>query len=83
MAAAAVNVTVVALLIAVTAALKLALEEPAATVTEAGTVTAVLLLVRLTATPPLAAAALKVTVQLSVPAPVMEAALQETPLSVD
>jgi hypothetical protein len=51
-------------------AVKLAVVDPAATVTEAGTVTAVLLLARFTAKPPLAAAAPSVTVQLLFPAPV-------------
>jgi len=46
--------------------------EPAATVTEAGTVTDELLLARLTVNPPVAAAAFRVTVQLSVPAPVKD-----------
>jgi hypothetical protein len=52
-------------------AVKLALLAPAATVTVAGTVTAELLLDRLTLTPPLGAAALSPTVQVSVPAPVI------------
>jgi hypothetical protein len=60
-------------------AVKLAVVDPAATVTEAGTVTAELLLVRLTVKPPLAAAALSVTVQPSVPAPVIELLLQLNP----
>jgi hypothetical protein len=51
-------------------AVKLAVVAPAATVTAAGTVTAALLLARSTAKPPLAAAALSLTVQLSLPAPV-------------
>jgi hypothetical protein len=64
----AVSVTVVGVLTDVTLAVKLALVAPDATVTEAGIVTAVLLLARLTAKPPLGAAAFSVTVQLSVPA---------------
>jgi hypothetical protein len=52
-----------------TVAEKLALLAPAATVTVAGTVTAELLLDRLTANPPLAATAFSVTVHVSVPAP--------------
>jgi hypothetical protein len=64
-----------------TVAVKLALEAPAATVTEAGTVTAALLLMRPTAKPPLPAAAFRVTVQLSVPAPVIEPLAQLNPLS--
>ena len=65
----AVSVTVCAELTEETVAVKLAEVDPAPTVTEAGTVTAGLLLAKLTAEPPLAAAALSVTVQLSVPAP--------------
>jgi hypothetical protein len=59
---------------------KLAVVDPAATVTEAGTMTAVLLLARFTVKPPLAAAALSVTVQPSVPAPVIGPLLQLSPL---
>jgi hypothetical protein len=62
-------------------AVKLPVVDPAATVTEAGTVTVVLLLARLTANPPLAAAALNVTVQLSVPAPVNDPLVQLSPLN--
>jgi hypothetical protein len=65
----------------VTVAVKLPVVDPAATVTEAGTVTAVLLLARLTATPPLAAATFSVTVQLSVPAPVIDPLVQLSPLN--
>jgi hypothetical protein len=54
---------------------------PAATVTLAGTVTAELLLDRLTANPPLAAAAFSVTVQLSLPALVIDELLQLSPLN--
>ena len=54
-------------------AVKFALVAPAGTVTEAGTVTTLLLLAKLTVNPPVAAAALRVTVQLSVPAPVNDA----------
>jgi hypothetical protein len=64
-----------------TVAVKLATVAPAATVTEAGTVTAELLLARPTANPPLAAATFSVTVQLSVPAPVIDALLQFKPLN--
>ena len=77
----AVRVTVVAVLTDDTVAEKLAELEPAATVTEAGTVTALLLLARPTANPPVAAAAFNVTVQLSVPAPVIEPLLQVRPVS--
>jgi hypothetical protein len=55
-----------------TVAVNVALVAPAATVTVDGTVTAELLLVRLTLTPPLAAAAFSVTVHESVPAPVID-----------
>ena len=50
----------------------------AGTVTVAGTVTAALLLDRLTLSPPLGAAALSLTVQASVPDPVMDPPLQES-----
>lgn len=77
-----VSVTDCEVLTAVTVAVKLALEAPAATVTEAGTVTAVLLLARFTPNPPVdAAAAFSVTVQLSVPAPVNEPFAQVSPAS--
>jgi hypothetical protein len=72
----AVSVTVWAVLTEDTVAVKLAVVDPAATVTEAGTVTAELLLARLTANPPLGAAPLRVTVQLSVPAPVIDELVQ-------
>ena len=61
--------------------MKLAEVDPPATVTDAGTVTAELLLARLTANPPLAAATFSVTVQLSVPAPVIDPLLQLSPLN--
>jgi hypothetical protein len=77
----AVKVTVVAVLTAVAVAVKLALVAPDATVTDDGTLTAELLLATLTAKPPLAAAALKVTEQLSVPAPVIEPLVQLNPVS--
>jgi hypothetical protein len=53
----------------------------AGTVTVAGNVTAALLLARLTLNPPLAAAAFSVTVQASVPDPVMDVLLQESAVS--
>jgi hypothetical protein len=59
-----------------TVAVKLAVVDPAATATDAGTVTAELLLARLTANPPLGAAAFSVTEQLSVPAPVIDELVQ-------
>ena len=65
---------------AVAVAVNAALDVPAATVTEAGTVTALLLLVRLTAVA-LAVALVRVTVQGSVAAPVSEALLHETALT--
>jgi hypothetical protein len=68
----AVNVAVCELLTAETVAEKLAVLAPAATVTVAGTVTAELLLAKLTAKPLVGAAAFSVTVQLSVPAPVID-----------
>ena len=52
----------------------------AGTTTVAGTVTAALLLVRPTLKPPLPAAALSVTVQVSLPEPVIDALLQVSPL---
>ena len=64
-----------------TVAVKPAVADPAATLTVAGTVTAVLLLVRPTMTPPLAAATFNVTVQLSVPAPVIDPLVQLSPLN--
>lgn len=60
-----------------TVAVNLALVAPAATVTVAGTVTAILLLARVTVSPPLAAAAFSVTVQESLPDPVRELLLQD------
>ena len=76
-----VSVTVCGVLTDETVAVKLAVVEPAATVTEAGTVTVELLLARLTVNPPVAAAAFRVTVQLSVPDPVNEPLVQLSPLS--
>jgi hypothetical protein len=64
-----------------TVAVKIPVVDPAATLTVAGTVTAVLLLVRPTMTPPLAAATFSVTVQLSVPAPVIDPLVQLSPLN--
>jgi hypothetical protein len=78
----AVSVTVWAVPTGDTVAVKLAVVDPAATVTEAGTVTAELLLARLTAKPPLAAAGFRVTVQLSVPAPVIDPLVQLSPLNI-
>jgi hypothetical protein len=64
-----------------TAAVNDALAEPAGTITEAGTVTMLLLLARLTLAPPLAAAAFRVAVQTLEPEPVNDAASQDSPLS--
>ena len=77
----AVRVAVCAVLTEETVAVKLAVVEPAATVTVAGTVTALLLLARLTLKPPVPAAAFRVTVQLSLPAAVMEPLAQLSALS--
>lgn len=68
----AVSVTDCEVETAAAVAVKAALVAPAATVTEEGTVTALLLLERATDRPPLPAAAVSVTVQESVAAPVME-----------
>jgi len=77
----AVNVTACADVTDDTLAVKPALVAFAGTVTVAGTLTAALLLARLTLKPPLAAAAVSVTVQLSLPDPVMDALLQVSPLN--
>lgn len=65
----AVRVTVCDAVTAETVAAKDALVDPEATVTDAGTATALLLLARFTTTPALGAAAESFTVQLSLPAP--------------
>jgi hypothetical protein len=78
----AVRVTDCAVVTEVTVAVNPALVALAGTTTVAGTVTAVLLLLNPTLTPPLPAAELSVTVQLSVPAPVKDALLQDTELKV-
>jgi hypothetical protein len=77
----AVNVTVCAVLTAEAVAEKLAVVAPAMTVTEDGTETDELLLARFTVEPPVAAAVFSVTVQASVPAPVIEELVHERPLS--
>jgi hypothetical protein len=77
----AVSVTACADVTDDTVAVNPALVAFAATVTVAGTVTAALLLARLTLKPPLPAAALSVTVQLSLPDPVIDALLQESALN--
>jgi hypothetical protein len=78
----AVRVTDCAVVTEVTVAVNPALVALAGTTTVAGTVTAVLLLLSPTLTPPLPAAELSVTVQLSLPAPVSDALLQDTELNV-
>jgi len=77
----AVSVAVCVVLTAETVAENAALAAPAATVTVAGTVTAELLLAKLTANPPLGAAPFSETVHASVPEPVKEALAQETELN--
>ena len=69
--AAAVSVAVCVVVTAAAVAVKPALDAPAGTVTLPGTVTALSLLDRLTARPPVPAAPVSVTVQASVPAPVI------------
>ncbi len=75
------NVTACATLTAETEAVKLALVAPTGNVTEDGTVTAELLLARFIVRPPLIAAPLSVTVQLSLPAPVIDPLVQLSALS--
>jgi hypothetical protein len=77
----AVKVAVCFEVTAVAVAVKPALDAPAAIVTDAGTVTALLLLDKLTVVA-VVAAEVSVTVQASVPVPVSELLLQETALSV-
>jgi hypothetical protein len=78
----AVRVTDCAVVTEDTVAVNPALVAFAGTTTVAGTVTAVLLLLNPTLTPPLPAAELSVTVQLSLPEPVIDALLQVSPLKV-
>jgi hypothetical protein len=77
----AVSVTACADVTDDTVAVNPALLAFAGTVNVAGTVATALLLARLTLKPPLPAAAVKVTVQLSLPDPVMDALLQESALN--
>ena len=77
----AVRVTACAVVTDATVAVNPTLLALAGTTTVAGTVTAALLLVRPTLRPPLPAAAVKVTVQLSLPDPVIDALLQESALN--
>ena len=78
----AIIVTVCVVVTEATEAVNVALNALAGTVTEAGTVTAALLLDKLTLNPPAGAAEVNVTVQLSLPEPVMDAVLQVNPLKV-
>ena len=80
--AVAVRVAVCAVVTEAIVAKKATLVALAGTVTVAGSVTAGLLLERLTFSPPLPAVALRFTVQESVPDPVIEALMQENELSV-
>jgi hypothetical protein len=75
-----VMVAVCAVVTAEAVAVKAAVVALPATVTDVGTLTALLLLLRLTVRPPLLAAEVRVTVQASVVAPVSEPLLQETAL---
>jgi len=77
----AVTVAVAELETEATVAVKAALVAPAATVTLAGTVTELLLLARLTLTPPVGAAVFRLTVQASVPAPVKDDVTHASELS--
>ncbi len=77
----AVRVTVVAAVTAFTVAAKLPLLVPPASATVTGTVTAELLLARLTKNPLLGAAVFSVTVQVSVPAPDIAPLEQASPVS--
>ncbi len=79
--AVAVKVTACATFTAETVAAKLALMAPAGTVTVTGAETALLLLARVTANPPVAAATFSVTVQVSVPAPVIDPLAHVNPVS--
>lgn len=75
------NVTACAAVTADTFAVKPTLVALAGTVTEFGTVTAELLLDRLTVSPPLGAAAVSVAVHMSVPDPIMAPLLQDSAFS--
>ena len=79
--AVAVRVTTCAVATDDTVAVNPALVAFVGTVTVAGTVTAAPLLDRLTLKPPLGAAALSVTMQASVPEPIMDALLHERALT--
>ena len=77
----AVRVTACAVVTEDTVAVNPALLALAGTTTVAGTVTAALLLVKPTLKPPLPAAAVSVTVHASLPAPVIDALLQDNALN--
>jgi hypothetical protein len=77
----AVSVAVCVELTAAIVAVKPALAELAGTLTEVGSVTEASLLKRFTVSPPVGATALALTVQASVPAPVMDALVHVMPLS--
>ena len=78
--AVAVRMAVCAVATATAVAVKLALDAAAGTVTDAGTVTLVLLLARVTGNPPAAATALSVTVQAATPGEPMLAGVHVNPL---
>jgi hypothetical protein len=78
----AVRVTACAVVTDDTVAVKPAVVALAGTSTVAGTVTAALLLANDTLKPPVPAGPLSVTVQASVPAPVIDAFVQDNPLKV-
>src|SRR3954451_14048893 len=78
----AVRVAVCVVLTEVVEAVKLALVDPEATVTEAGTVTAALLSASVTGVPPVGAAALNVTVQVELAGAITDAGEQLTVLMV-
>ena len=77
----AVRVTACAVVTEETVAVNPALVALAGTTTVAGTVTAALLLVKPTLKPPLPAAVVSVTVHASLPAPVIDALLQDNALN--
>lgn len=76
----ALSVAFCAVVTAETVAVNPAVEAPEGTVTDPGTVTALSLLDRLTASPPVPATAVRVTVQASLPAAVKALWLQEIEL---
>ena len=76
----AVSAAVCAVVTAETVAVNPVVADPAGTVTDPGTLTALLLLPRPTVSPPVPAAALRVTVHASVAEPVTELLAQLNPL---